>query len=434
MSDRALQAYIDRRRVGTLTDSDGVWSFAYDGGWLADPDAYPLSPALKLQAEPHRDSSSVRTVQWYFDNLLPEEGARALLAKDARVDVADAFGLLAYYGAESAGSLTLLEAPAEDAEAREVPLPDAALQARIRALPRISLAAGAPKRMSLAGAQHKLAVIYRDGALFEPVGHAPSTHILKADHTDPDYPHTVVNECFTMRLAARMRLSVPAVARRYVPAPVYIVERFDRTNVGGEVRRVHQIDACQALNLDRQYKYREGSIEHLAELADACTAKAAARLRIFAWLVFSVLTGDSDAHLKNLSFLVTRRGLAVSPCYDLVCVGVYGSRTFDKHEWPGTALAWPVCGKTTFDTITRQDLLEAGRRLGLSIEASTRQLDVQVTRIEAAAQALLADIEAENARMLEGRSELRATFAGELRCLRAIAAVVIRTMAARLAA
>ncbi|MFM9526501.1 HipA N-terminal domain-containing protein, partial [Listeria monocytogenes] len=54
------------------------------------------------------DSSSQRPVQWYFDNLLPEEGQRQLLAKDARLDASDAFALLAYYGAESAGSLTLL--------------------------------------------------------------------------------------------------------------------------------------------------------------------------------------------------------------------------------------------------------------------------------------------------------------------------------------
>ena len=134
------------------------------------------------------DSSSNRQVQWYFDNLLPEEGARTLLAKDAKLDIADAFGLLTYYGSESAGSLTLLSKEAQPPASAERPLSDTGLQQRIDKLPRVSLAAGAAKRMSIAGAQHKLAVIYRKGELFEPVGSAPSTHILKPDHHDADYP------------------------------------------------------------------------------------------------------------------------------------------------------------------------------------------------------------------------------------------------------
>ena len=42
-------------------------------------------------------------MQWYFDNLLPEEGQRALLAKAPTANVEDAFALLQVYGAESAG-------------------------------------------------------------------------------------------------------------------------------------------------------------------------------------------------------------------------------------------------------------------------------------------------------------------------------------------
>ncbi|SFG25413.1 HipA N-terminal domain-containing protein [Neptunomonas qingdaonensis] len=49
-----------------------------------------------------------RPVQWFFDNLLPEEGARELLASGAKIDKADAFGLLETFGAESAGAMTLL--------------------------------------------------------------------------------------------------------------------------------------------------------------------------------------------------------------------------------------------------------------------------------------------------------------------------------------
>lgn len=434
MSERTLQAYINGRRVGELSDTNGVWSFAYEATWVGAEDAYPLSPALPLGPEPIVDSSSTRPVQWFFDNLLPEEAARTLLAKDARVDVADAFGLLAYYGAESAGSLTLVTTVPEATTGATHPLSDAQLQERIEALPRISLASRAAKRMSLAGAQHKLAVIYRNGELFEPVGQTPSIHILKPDHTDPDYRHTVINEYFTMCLCRALKLDVPSVARRYVPAPVYLVERFDReaASTPDGVSRLHLVDACQALNLDRQFKYAEGSIERLAELASRCTAPATARLRIYSWLVFNLLTGNSDAHLKNLSFLVTRRGIELAPYYDLVAVGVYKTRAFGKNTWPATQLAWPLCGKNSFHELSRPTVLEAGRELGLSKEVAVRLLNAQVRRIEQAARSLLAEIETENTQMLETRPELGITFAGELRCLRAVLEVVIRDMAARL--
>lgn len=434
MSDRRLQAYINERQVGELSAESGLWSFAYDPAWVAAEDSYPLSPALPLGAAPIVDSGNMRPVQWYFDNLLPEEDARALLAKEARVDAADAFGLLSWYGAESAGSLTLLTKPPEPATGAMRPLEDQALQARIEALPRISLAAHAVKRMSLAGAQHKLAVVLRDGNLYEPVGHTPSTHILKPDHKDADYPHTVINEFFTMRLAHAMKLRVPKVYRRYVPAPVYLVERFDRivADGGTGVRRLHLIDACQALNLDRQFKYAEGSVARLAELAGRCTAPAAARLRIYSWLVFNLLAGNGDAHLKNLSFLVTRRGIELSPCYDLVSVGVYETRAFDKNIWPASRLAWPLHGKNTFAELTRTDVLEAGAALGLSREVAARHLDAQVLRIEEAARALVLEIERENAPLSAARPQLAAFFAGELRCLRAITEIIVRDMAARL--
>jgi serine/threonine-protein kinase HipA len=51
----------------------------------------------------------MRPVQWYFDNLLPEEKLREQIALDARLrDKDDAFALLEYLGAESAGALILL--------------------------------------------------------------------------------------------------------------------------------------------------------------------------------------------------------------------------------------------------------------------------------------------------------------------------------------
>lgn len=116
-------------------------------------------------------------------------------------------------GAESAGSLVLLPPGKDIDEPGDLrPPSDDVLAQRIRNLPRVPLGGDAPKRMSLAGAQSKLLVVYRGGRLFEPVGSEPSTHILKPNHVSDDYPASVINEYFTMRLA-RCRLDYRTARR-----------------------------------------------------------------------------------------------------------------------------------------------------------------------------------------------------------------------------
>ena len=418
---RELLAWIDDRLVGRLSDDNGVWSFRYADDWAG----FALCPNLPRQRDAIVDGSSHRPVQWYFDNLLPEEGQRQLLASDARLDAGDAFALLSFYGAESAGSLTLLAEGQRLPPGELRPLADADLARRIKAMPRLPLSHEAHKRMSLAGAQHKLAVVLEQSELYEPVGAWPSTHILKPDHPQEAYAHSVVNEWFVMRLATRVGLVVPEVTRRYVPQPVYLIERFDREKIGQSWQRLHSIDACQALGLDRHFKYQAGSVERLAELAALCTSTAVARTRLFGWMAFNVLVGNTDAHLKNLSFLVSERRLQLAPFYDLLCTAVYETRAFDQQRWPeATSLAWPILGEARLARIDRARLLDAAEALGIKRSPANAQLERIRGRIIGEADRLLAETERENAALAEDRPELRATFAGEMRCLRAIRALV----------
>lgn len=430
MNGRSLSASINQAEIGTLREVNGLWSFQYSEDWLTDPRRFALSPHLPLTAQALLDGASQRPVQWYFDNLLPEEGQRALLAADARLDMADAFALLSWYGAESAGSVTLLPAGAAPQDFEPLrPLPDELLESRIRHLPGAPLTHGALKRMSLAGAQHKLAVVLQDDALFEPAGATPSTHILKPDHPDEDYPHSVINEWFVMRLARRLGLEVPPVHRRYVPSPVYLIDRFDRIADAQGWQRRHVIDACQLLGLDRSFKYSQGSMENLAALANACRSPAVARARLFGWLAFNVLVGNGDAHLKNLSFMVSHEGIQLAPFYDLLSVATYDTPAFGKQGWPAhTQLAWPILGVRRFPDINRGLLLEAGAALNLAKGTAERLLENLRSRAAQEAEALYGEVETENARFARAHPELSATLAGESRCLRTIVHVVIGEM------
>lgn len=381
MAARTLIAWANGRRVGALTDDDGIWSFAYDAEWVSAPDAFPIAPAFPLNREPVTDTASERPVQWFFDNLLPEEAMRVALAREAKLDASDAWGLLAYYGRESAGALTLL--PDGDAElpGSRVPLSFEQLEARIRAMPQHALTAQAPKRMSAAGAQQKLLVIlegrHPDYSLFEPQGAQPSMHLLKPDMRVNGYPHSAINEFFCMRLAARLGLPVPSTHFIRVPSACYVVDRFDRNTATDPAARLHTLDAMQLLNKDKAFKYANATVASLAECIDRLGAKGGARLALFRWTVFNVLIGNADAHLKNLSFFSTSVGYELAPFYDLVSTVAYNTPTYSDHgeRWPDCELSMPIGEATRFSEVRRADVLLMAEQLGMRRTGAERELD-----------------------------------------------------------
>ena len=158
MNQRQLEVVLNDQVIGDLKEVSDIWGFDYRREWLENPKSFDLSPAIGRLQQQHLDGSTTRPVQWFFDNLLPEEGMRALLSKEMNVPKADAFGLLAALGQESAGSLVLRVSGAQPLALGSKPLALDQLSERIQRLPRASLSSEAPKRMSLAGAQHKMVV------------------------------------------------------------------------------------------------------------------------------------------------------------------------------------------------------------------------------------------------------------------------------------
>ncbi len=430
---RTLIAFLNHQRIGTLGEGNDLWNFQYDPQWAATPDSFDLSPALPRSTPLHQDGGTDRPVQWYFDNLLPEEAMREALSREAKIPGEDAFALLEYLGAESAGSLILL-APGQNVNEPGGlrPLSDEELARRIRNLPRATLSSGAPKRMSLAGAQNKLLVVYREGSLFEPIASEPSTHILKPNHLSDDYPATVINEYFAMSLARGMGLSVPPVFRRYTPEPVYLIERFDRrVDPQGRTERRHIIDACQLLNQSRTFKYKTATLPTLARVIEHCRNRVSTRLQLYRWLVFNLLVANGDNHLKNLSFLVSAEGIELAPAYDLLATGCYHTRAFanERANWPAADLAIPLPGATTFGQVTRESVLSAGQTLGLPHRLGARELDRLTRDLPRALNALVERIEAENAGYPE---PVRTFLGGERRLIATVQHLIVPDMLHRL--
>ncbi|MFA5915103.1 MAG: HipA domain-containing protein [Burkholderiales bacterium] len=424
---RELLVRIDQVQVGTLSENQGIWSFTYTPDWAAN--GFDLAPGLPRVEGTILDTGTKRPVQWFFDNLLPEEDARDLLVASAKLTSADAWSLLELYGAESAGAITLLPPGVRQPPASLRPLTDEQLQARIKALPRQALTALAPKRMSLAGAQQKLAIVLsRDGRLFEPEGAGASTHILKPDSTSDFYTHSAVNEWFCARVAQETGLPVPTVVLRYVPSTVYIIERFDRKITGDAVERLHVLDATQLLSLAAGMKYGENGLDALTRIVGLCRAKAPARLAIFRWVIFNLLIGNNDAHLKNLSVFAGRDGYSLTPHYDLVSTSAWstpdrvGAR---ESTWPDVQLSFPIGSATRFSEVALADVIAFANGLGIPQATAHRYLDRMVEAIMPAADAVQAEFEARTDVPVDVR-------AGQIRMLRSIRHLPISTMVAKL--
>jgi serine/threonine-protein kinase HipA len=431
---RTLTVYLNDSPIGVLSEGNDLWSFEYDTQWAKASHSFDLSPSLKRARLTHRDGGSDRPVQWYFDNLLPEENLREAVSKEAGVKGDDAFALLEYLGAESAGSLVLLPPDKDVHERRGLQaLSDNELWQRIRNLPRATLTSTAPKRMSAAGAQNKLLVVYRDGVLYEPVGGEPSTHILKPNHVGDDYPASVINEYLAMSLALKLGLRVPTVFRRYTPEPVYIVERFDRyVDERGITQRRHVIDSCQLLNKSRGFKYKSATLQALADMVAHCRNRASTRLRLYRWLVFNLLIANNDNHLKNLSFTVSEEGIELSPAYDLLSTAVYHTRAFADHraDWPAVELTIALPDAPTFGAVSRESVLRAGEALGLTRRICERELDRLAHALPSALEELGAAIATTNTQYPE---PVRVFLAGEIRLIRTIQHLIVPEMLGRLA-
>lgn len=381
-SGRSLNVLIEGQPVGRLFENSGVWAFEYAVSWCDT--GFALAPGLPLQQSRITDTGSERPVQWFFDNLLPEEMARQRLVASLEKGEWDAWSLLEQFGSESAGAITLLAPDATLAAPGLQLMTDAQLEGRIQKMPFVALGSEAPKKMSLAGAQEKLAVVIdAQGLIYEPVGSQLSTHILKPNALSEHYPAIAVNEWYCARIAQLLKLNVPSVALRYVPSPVYIIERFDRQVIHGVLTRRHVLDAAQALSLSSGSKYTLAGAAALNSIVALCRAKAPTRIGLFRWTVFNVLIGNHDAHLKNLSLYAGREGYSLAPHYDFVSTVSWARPDLVTvgPRWPDLELTHPVGDARFFSDLRRQDVLDFGEAIQLPRKLIERELDRLVNQI-----------------------------------------------------
>jgi serine/threonine-protein kinase HipA len=366
-----LEVWLFADRIGTLALVDGRLSFCYASDWLTQSGAIALSASLPLQAQPFDD----RKARPYFAGLLPEGQMRRLIAQQFQVSGQNDFALLDHIGGECAGAVTFLEpgqvlpAPTHNDDVQW--LSDNEVVAILDELPRRPMLAGKDGlRLSLAGAQDKLPVVFDGARIGLPLNGTPSSHILKpAIQAVED---SVINEGFCMALAQAIQLE-PAKSKvhRVLDRSFLLVERYDRLiDAQGHRHRLHQEDFCQALGVVPESKYQNEGGPDLAQCFDlvrSVTRPSAPQvLRLLDYVIFNALIGNHDAHAKNFSLLYSGKATVVAPLYDVLSTAVYPTLT--------PKMAMKIGSKYKFSEIQAQHWDQFSESVGLSKAQAKRRI------------------------------------------------------------
>ena len=334
---KTLFVHFNKIFVGIFEqNSSGRLSFSYDQKYLKFPQAASLSISLPLRSEPFDD----KTTRAFFSGLLPDDHQREILAKNLGLSPRNPFALLSKVGGDCAGAIEMRNSTrTENSKKVEttIALTEAKINKIIDELRIKPLLAGSNKaKLSLAGAQSKLAVFFdekKKRSLPRLLKNTPSTHILKP--IIPSFPDSSHNEFFCMKLAEEINLDVAKTLLKFAEKkPYLLIHRYDRElDSKGRITRIHQEDFCQAMSIPPELKYQqEGgpSILSCLSLIEKHSSQAALdKLKFLRAVIFNFLVGNSDAHGKNFSFLHQKNHTKLAPLYDLISTTIYSQ--LDKN-------------------------------------------------------------------------------------------------------
>lgn len=323
---QTLQFSLHDVPLGVLTNLPGdrnIWAF--------DPDYIALKdrPTLGLAFEDVYGHLIDRPIQAqlrlppYFSNLLPEGPMRDFLARRAGVNPNKEFDLLKELAPDLPGAVQLCTSHSR--ERIEATKPDSGIVLH-------DLASSA-YHFSLAGIQLKFSgtLVGRERLTVAADG-LNGAWIVKLP--SPGFYELPEHEFVMMELARRIGIDVPETALLSLEAIqglpsdlgcahgscAYVVRRFDRLPNGA---RVHMEDFAQIFGVYPEQKYQAANYRNIAEVL-FCVAGESALQEFVRRLVFMVLIGNGDMHLKNWSVIYPdQRHATLAPAYDFISTICY---------------------------------------------------------------------------------------------------------------
>ena len=329
-SYQPLSVFQNGRIVGRLNrETSGAIDFRYDADWLGRERPLPISLSLPLREDRYIGAPVLAV----FDNLLPDgEPIRKHIAERVGAQGADTFSLLTALGHDCVGAMQFLPegvdpGPAGGIEAREVSAVDIAHIIRNLGQNPLGVDKDESFRISIAGAQEKTALLWREGRWYKPTGSTATTHIIKPQigklPNGIDLSNSVENEYLCLKLVSA--LGVPTAETEiteFEDQKALVVKRFDRRWLAdGRLMRLPQEDFCQALSVPSTRKYQPdggpGMVQIIELLKSSDTPDQDIAIFMRANIIFWLL-GATDGHAKNFSIFLNPTGFQLTPLYDVL--------------------------------------------------------------------------------------------------------------------
>jgi serine/threonine-protein kinase HipA len=383
-ANAALDVVLNGTVVGHLARTGaGAISFRYAPDWLSRDNALPISLSLPLSDETYRGDP----VLFVIENLLPDNlDIRERIAAKTGAAGKDAYSILSVIGRDCIGAMQFLPkgtAPGDLALESE-PISDARIADILRKLATAPLGMDDDDeafRISIAGAQEKTALLWRDGAWHLPHGTTPTTHILKKPigmrPDGVDLSLSVENEHFCMTFMRHLGMEVARTEiADFAGERALVVERFDRfireDAKGKSILRLPQEDLCQALSVPSSKKYQKDGGPGFEPIMDLLLGSLVAqedRRLMMKVMIVSWLLAASDGHAKNFSLrLLPEARYRLTPLYDVMSI----QPLFDAGQIPDkkVRVAMAVGGKNHYivSQITLRHFRETARKCKMPVD------------------------------------------------------------------
>ena len=384
--NQPLFVHLNGHLAGYLTKSiRNELSFQYDHTWLNQEYASPISVSLPLQEE----NATGAKVTAVFENLLPDTDIdKKLLARNVRASGTDTFSILSAIGKDCVGAFQFLsENQSTKNKSDEMEnLDESSVEEILKNLEKMPLGLRHTDnfRITIAGAQKKTALLFRNKKWWKPNSAARTTHILKPPIGflgELDLTKSVENEFYCLNVLELFGLPVnEASIETFGETNVLTVKRFDRKlTKTGKLVRIHQEDLCQALSVNSNKKYQnEGgprAIDILNLLSRSDRILNDTKIFVKSLVLFNLL-GATDGHAKNYSIFLKNDGtFQLTPLYDVISLQPnidsfqLNRKNFKMSLSVGNNRHYNV------NDIVKRHYLETGERAGISAELISDAFD-----------------------------------------------------------
>ena len=287
--------------------------FRYTSEYLDHPGAFPLDPFhLPLTADTLDADRPGAGVHGVFEDSLPDDWGRRLMIRRYKLGREDQRvpNLLRLLGNKGLGALIYAEEGTPEVETTG---------ATSRQLKELAILAEKFEQDPAAAEDDEIFLLFQAGT--SPGGARPKALIedengsyLAKFASIKDQLDVVSLEAAAMELARKAGIEtadtnlVPLGSRKCL-----LVKRFDISEAGG---RNHIVSMQTLLKADGYYYAGYRDIAHVLQKISAAPQRDLQML--FRQMVFNVLIGNTDDHLKNFCMLHDDEGWRLSPAFDLV--------------------------------------------------------------------------------------------------------------------